>query len=136
MIALCKIYSYAISNIFMKKLLLSLFVCVGFNAFSQETITSSQVKDYIGKEVFLVGKVAGSKQMISKSDQPILFINIDKDYPDNEIVIVVFSEVLSKLKFTETTLSGKTIKVKGKVGIFKEKPQIILENEVNLTIER
>lgn len=113
-----------------------MFVCLGFTAFSQETITSSRAKDFVGKEVFLVGKVAGSKQMISKSDQPILFINIDKDYPDNEIVVVVFSEVLSKLKFTETTLSGKTIKVKGKVGVFKEKPQIILENEVNLTIEK
>lgn len=111
-----------------------MLVCIGFNTFSQETVTSSQVKDYIGKEVFLVGKVAGSKQMISKSEQSILFINIDKDYPDNEIVIVVFSEVLSRLKFTETTLSGKTIKVKGKVGIFKEKPQIILANEANLTI--
>lgn len=120
----------------MKNLLLILLVCIGFTAFSQENITSSQVKDYIGKEVFLVGKVAGSKQLISKSDQPILFINIDKEYPDNEIVIVVFSEVLSKLKLTETTLSGKTIKVKGKVGVFKEKPQIILENEANLTIEK
>lgn len=120
----------------MKKLLFVLFVCICFTAFSQETITTSQAKDCIGKEVFLVGKVAGLKQMISKSDQPILFINIDKDYPDNEIVIVVFSEVLSKLKFAETTLSGKTIKVKGKVGIFKEKPQIILENEANLTIEK
>lgn len=120
----------------MKILFLISLVCSGFTAFSQETITASQAKDFVGKDVFLVGKVAGSKQMISKSDQPILFINIDKDYPDNEIVIVVFSEVLSKLKFTETALSGKTIKVKGKVGIFKEKPQIILENEVNLTIER
>lgn len=118
----------------MKKLLLLLLVCVSFTVFSQETITSSQVKDYIGKEVFLLGKVAGSKQLISKSEQPVLFINIDKDYPDNEIVIVVFSEVLSKLKFTETSLSGKSIKVKGKVGIFKEKPQIILENEASLTI--
>ena len=120
----------------MKNLFLTLLVCFSFNAFSQETITASQAKDFVGKEVVLVGKVAGSKQMISKSDQPILFINIDKDYPENEIVIVVFSEVLSKLKFTETTLAGKTIKIKGKVGIFKEKPQIILENEANLTIEK
>jgi DNA/RNA endonuclease YhcR with UshA esterase domain len=118
----------------MKNLFLVLFVCIGFSAFSQETITASQAKDFVGKDVLLVGKVAGSKQIISKSEQPILFINIDKEYPDNEIVIVVFSEVLSKLKFTGMALSGKTIKVKGKVGIYKEKPQIKVENEANLTI--
>jgi DNA/RNA endonuclease YhcR with UshA esterase domain len=120
----------------MKTLFLILFICFGFTAFSQETIISSQAKDFIGKEVFLIGKVAGSKQLISKAEQPILFINIDKEYPDNDIVIVVFSETLSKLKFTETDLLGKTIKVKGKVKVFKEKPEIILENEVNLTIEK
>jgi DNA/RNA endonuclease YhcR with UshA esterase domain len=42
--------------------------------------------------------------------------------------------VISKGKFSETALQGKSIKVKGIVSIFKEKPQIKVENEVNLMI--
>ncbi|MDZ7936275.1 MAG: hypothetical protein U5M51_15190 [Emticicia sp.] len=120
----------------MKKLLLVLFVFIGFTAFSQETITSTQAKDFVGKEVVLVGKVVGAKQTMSKAGEPVLFINIDKNYPENDFVIVVFSDVISRTKYNETTFLEKIIRVKGKVGVFKEKSQIILENEANLTIEK
>lgn len=120
----------------MKKLLLVLFVFIGFTAFSQETITSTQVKNFVGKEVILIGKVMGAKQTMTKAGEPMLLIDLDKAYPENDCRIIIFSEIISRTKFNETTFLGKTIKIKGKVGIFKEKPQIILENEANLTIEK
>lgn len=120
----------------MRSLFFISILFLSFKSFSQETITSSQAKDFVGKEVFLTGKVAGTKKVIGKSEKPVLFLNIDKEYPENEIVVVIFSDVLSQLKFTEVDLREKTIKVKGKVGIFKEKPQIILENEASLVIEQ
>lgn len=118
----------------MKNLFLVLLVCLGFTAFSQETITASQAKDYVGKEVFLTGKVAGSR-LFQRSTGDMLLLNIDKPHPNNDITLVIEGEVLSKGKFTEESLQGKSIKIKGVVSIFKEKPQIKLENETNLSIE-
>ncbi len=120
----------------MNRLLIALLICLGNIAFAQETITSTQVKDYLGKEVYLTGKVVDSKQLMSKADKPVLFLNLDKAYPQNDVVVVIFDSVLAKLKFTEADLQGKTIKVKGTVSIYKEKHQIKLENEANLSIEK
>ncbi len=117
----------------MKNLFLVLFVCIGFSAFSQETITASQAKDFVGKEVFLTGKVAGSR-LFQRPTGDMLLLNIDKPHPSNDITVVVEGEVISKGKFSEATLQGKSIKVKGIVSIYKEKPQIKLESEANLTI--
>lgn len=119
----------------MRILLLFSILFLSFNAFSQETIISSQAKDFVGKEVFLTGKVAGSR-LFQRPTGDMLLLNIDKPHPENEITVVIEADVLSKGKFTEESLKGKQIKVKGVVSIFKEKPQIILENEANLIIEQ
>ncbi len=118
----------------MRNTLIIIISLICFNAFSQETITAAQAKDFVGKEVILQGKVAGTKQLTTKAGDPLLRININKDYPEQDISIVIFNDVLSKVKFTEADLSGKSIQVQGQVLMYKEKPQIVLKNEVDLTI--
>jgi len=117
----------------MKNLFLIIFVCTGFSVFSQESITASKAKDFVGKEVFLSGKVAGAR-LFQRPTGDMLLLNIDKPHPSNDITVVIEGEIISKGKFSEAALLGKSIKVKGIISIFKEKPQIIVENEVNLTI--
>jgi len=117
----------------MKNLFFVLLVCIGFSAFSQENITSSQAKDFVGKEISLTGKVAGAR-LFQRPTGDMLLLNIDKPHPSNDVTVVIEGEVISKGKFSEAVLMGKTIKVKGIVSIFKEKPQIKLESEANLTI--
>jgi hypothetical protein len=119
----------------MRSLFIISIIFLSFNAFSQETITASQAKDFVGKEVFLTGKVAGSR-LFQRPTGDMLLLNIDKPHPENEITVVIEANVLSKGKFTEESLKGKQVQVKGVVSIFKEKPQIILENEANLTIQQ
>lgn len=117
----------------MKTIFLVAFICMSFAAFSQETITASQAKDFVGKEVLLTGKVAGSR-LFQRPTGDMLLLNIDKPHPSNDITVVIEGEVISKGKFTEAALQGKSIKVKGIVSVYKEKPQIKLENEANLII--
>lgn len=117
----------------MRNTLIIIISLICFNAFSQETITAAQAKDFIGKEVILQGKVAGTRQFSNQSGE-LLLINIDKAFPDNEITVVVRGEVLKKVKFTEADLKDKSIKVKGTVSIFRDKPQIELQNETDLMI--
>ncbi len=133
MIALYKIYSNIV-KINMKNLFLLLLVCFSFTAFSQENITASQAKDFVGKEISLTGKVAGAR-LFQRPTGDMLLLNIDKPHPGNDVTVVIEGEVILKGKFSEATLMGKTIKVKGIVSIYKEKPQIKLENEANLSIE-
>lgn len=117
----------------MRNTLIIVISLICFNAFSQETITATQAKDFVGKEVFLVGKVAGAR-LFTRPTGNMLLLNIDKPHPENDITVVIEGEVLTKINFTEADLKDKSIKVKGMISIFKEKPQIKLENEVNLTI--
>jgi DNA/RNA endonuclease YhcR with UshA esterase domain len=107
------------------------FLC--FNAFSQEAITASQAKDFVGKEVILTGKVAGAR-LFKNSSGDLLLLNIDKPFPANEITIAIQSEILAKTKLTEVDVLNKIIKVKGVVSIYKDKPEIKLQNEADLTI--
>ena len=118
----------------MRNLLTLIISLVCFNAFSQETITVAQAKDFVGKEVFLTGKVAGTKPMTSKVGNPLLLLDIDKVYPDNEMTIVIFHEVLEKGKFTEATLQNKSVKVKGIISMYKERLEIIVRDEADLMI--
>ena len=117
----------------MKYLLIIALGFINFNAFSQETITAAQAKDFIGKEVFLVEKVAGIR-LFKNLTGDLLLLNIDKTYPNNEITVSINRETLVKGKFTETELLNKNIKVKGTITIYKEKPEIKLQNEADLTI--
>jgi hypothetical protein len=117
----------------MRNSLIIIISLICFNAFSQEIITATQAKDFAGKEVFLVGKVVGTK-LFQRPTGNMLLLNIDKMFPENDITVVIEGDILAKAKFTEANLQGKSIKVKGLVSIFKEKPQIKLQNEVDLTI--
>ena len=118
----------------MQNLFITLISFICFNAFSQETITATQAKDFVGKEVILVGKVVGTKPMTTKIGDPLLLLDIDKAYPDNNLTVVIFNQILSKLKFNEGDLRNKSIKAKGFVSNYKEKLQIIIKNEADLMI--
>jgi hypothetical protein len=117
----------------MRNILITIITFIAFNAFSQEAITASQAKDFVGKEVVLTGKVAGSR-LFTRATGNMLLLNIDKTYPNNEVTVLIEDDVLDKIKLTEADLQNKTIRVKGTVTIFKDKPQIKLQNEADLTI--
>ena len=105
----------------MKKILfLALLLCTGF-AFSQDTISTEKVKDFIGKEVILKGKIASFK--MAGEGRFTNYINVDKPFPDNVFTVVIPNKALETLGFKIEESKGKTIIVKGKVEIYEKDPK-------------
>lgn len=109
-----------------------LFFSIGANA--QKMVTSAELKDNIGQEVILKGKFINFKSYTARSGKNYIFIDIDKKYPETDISVTVFEEAIPNFKFTSSDLE-KTIYVKGTVSIYKEKPQIAVNDMAQMWLE-
>ena len=103
-----------------------IFLIFSFSVFSQDTITATQAKDFIGKEVVLKGKIASIK--MAGDGRSTNYINVDFAYPNAIFTVVIPNFALDKLVFKIEESVGKQIIVKGKVQVYdkavKQIPQI------------
>lgn len=107
----------------MKTVILYLFLMFGVFCLAQDTISTSQAKDFIGKEIILKGTVASFK--MAGEGKSTNYINVDKAFPDNVFTIVIPNYALDKLGFKIEDSKGKQIIVKGKVEIYEKDPNKI-----------
>ena len=107
----------------MKTVILYLFLTFGAFCLAQDTISTSQAKDFIGKEIILKGTVASFK--MAGEGKSTNYINVDKAFPDNVFTIVIPNYALDKLGFKIEDSKGKQIIVKGKVEIYEKDPKKI-----------
>ncbi|MGK4566341.1 hypothetical protein [Flavobacterium sp. 3HN19-14] len=115
----------------MKNLVFALFIFISAKSFAQDTITTAQVKDYLGKEVWVKGTVASFKPA---GENSLNYINVDKAFPQNIFTVVIADKYLQRLKIDLTKSKGKKILVKGKIeGNGKDTPQIV--NPVKVVIK-
>lgn len=105
-------------------LILLIFIQASF-IFAQDTITTSQAKDFIGEYKYVKGYVAE----ISITKSGTTYINFDKKYPDNTFTGVIFKKHTGVFNFTIINKDGMLM-IYGKIELYKGKPQIIL-NEPN-----
>ena len=104
----------------MKTFILYLLLMFKAFSFAQDTISTSQAKDFIGKEVILKGTVASYK--MAGEGKSTNYINVDKAYPNNVFTIVIPNYALDKLGFKIEDSKGKQIIVRGKVEIYEKDP--------------
>ena len=118
----------------MKKFLILFLLCFSSSILAQETITSEQAKDYIGKEVVLKGKIASIK--LASEGKTTNYINIDKAYPNNVFTVVVSNKYLEEHKLDIANSVGKEITVKGTISVYdkdpKKTPQIFNPLEIEI----
>ncbi|WP_395065384.1 hypothetical protein [Flavobacterium sp.] len=107
----------------MKKLVIIAFLSIASISFAQETITSAQAQENIGKEVILKGKIASFK--LASEGKSTNYINIDKAYPDNVFTIVVSNKYLEEHKLDIANSLGKEITVKGTITVYEKDPKKI-----------
>ncbi|MEM4230373.1 MAG: thermonuclease family protein [Candidatus Pacearchaeota archaeon] len=96
-----------------------------------EIVSACNAKSYIGEEKIVEGKIADSYK--SKTDT--VFLNFENIYPYQCFTAVIFSSDL--VNFPENPheyYAGKTIRVKGKIRLYKNKPEIILKNQEQIEI--
>lgn len=107
----------------MKKTLLALLLTISINCFSQDTITTALVKEYMDKEVCVLGKVVSFK--LAAAGKFTNYINIDKPYPESVFTVVITNNYLEKLNIKIEDLKDKNIYVKGRITIYKNDPKQI-----------
>lgn len=97
----------------MRQVVTIAFLLLSYAGFSQDTITTAKIRDYIGKEVWVKGKVASVKA--ASDDKAVAYINVDKSFPNNVFTIAIAVKYAERLKVKLDGINGKSILVKGKI---------------------
>ena len=101
--------------------LILFFFLISAKLFSQDTIATSKVLDYMNKIAVVKGKVVSYK--IAAEGKTINFINLDKQYPNCPFTIIISNEYLTTLNLKLQDLKNKTIFVKGKITDYDKDPK-------------
>jgi hypothetical protein len=120
----------------MKNLVTVLFLVFSINCFSQDTITTAKVKDYMDKEVCIIGKVVSFK--LAAEGKNTNYINIDKPYPESVFTVVISNNYLEKLNLKIEDLKNKNIYIKGKITTYKNDPKQIpqIYNPTSIAVKK
>lgn len=93
-----------------------------------EVISPFEAKDHVGEKTYVRGYVAD----VYRSKKAI-FLNFEKKYPKNPFTGVIFERSFDKIDNPEK-YEGEKVKIRGKISMYKGKPQIIIEGEDQLEI--
>ena len=119
----------------MKNLILISFISLSFitNAFAQKVYDdASTAAKKIGQEVEMTGEIV-STYYASKSDGQPFFLNIDVNYPNNPITIIIPRKYI--LNFPVQSLQNQKVIIKGLVKENEHgKPTIFLKDEGQLVV--
>lgn len=79
-----------------------------------DTITALKASKLVGQQVIVKAKVATvfyAEKLVGKPT----YLNLDKNFPNNPMAVLIYQAELTKLKINANDYKGKTIIVKGKV---------------------
>lgn len=110
----------------MKTILLTLTGLLLFisSSFAQiDTFSTTQVGQYVGKEVVLKGTLKGFKNYTDKNGQEIMFLDIDDRFPHTKVGVTIFNSAFDDVNIDSTNID-KPITVWGFVKLYKNKPSI------------
>ena len=120
----------------MKNVVTAFLLLFSIHCFSQDTITTAKVKDYMDKEVCVVGKVVSLK--LAAEGKNTNYINIDKPYPESAFTVVISNFYLEKLNIKIEDLKDKTIYINGKITTYKNDPKQIPQifNPISIVVKK
>jgi endonuclease G len=102
--------------------------------FGKGKLNTTQAKDHIGKFTTVCGKVVSIKYVENGKGNP-TYINLDKKFPDQQFTVVIYGDVRTSFSYVpDKKLMNKTICVKGKIGQYKDIPQIVVNEEEQIEI--
>ena len=106
------------------------------NGFAQDTITTAKVKEYMDKEVCVLGKVVSFK--LASEGKNTNYINIDKPYPESIFTVVIANYYLQKLNIKIEDLIDKNIYIKGTITTYKNDPKQVPQifNPISIEIKK
>lgn len=94
----------------------------------EKTISALEAKDNVGKIVIVKGFVAD----VYQSDR-VAYLNFVEKYPRNPFTAVIFPRSFEEFGNLYEYM-GKNVAVTGRVTIYKDKPQIILNDKAQIKV--
>lgn len=105
------------------------------HATAQQKITLSEVGKHIGDTITVCGKITGGKFLDAVKNQP-TFLNMGAAYPNQLLTVVIWGNTRKLFSYKpEEYLKGKEVCITGRVEIFKEKPQIVVTQVLQLHLQ-
>lgn len=103
----------------------------GENWLKKEKIFACESENFVGQEKIVEGRVVS----VFKSKKGNLFLNLEKDYPQSCLQVVIFKEDLKKFpQNVEELFKEKVLEVSGKIKEYKGKPEIIVSSPDQIKI--
>jgi DNA/RNA endonuclease YhcR with UshA esterase domain len=100
------------------------------NAGAPAVVAAEDAADHVGEYVTVVGRVAD----VFTSDNDNTFLNFGAAHPRQVFSATVFERYASGFNDLHR-LEGKRVRITGKIRLYQNKPQIILESPSQLKIE-
>jgi DNA/RNA endonuclease YhcR with UshA esterase domain len=94
-------------------------------------IAPAEAADHVGQLVTVSGRVEG---VYVRTSSGATFINFGAPYPNHVLNAVIFKGKRALFPGVDSW-KGKTVEVTGKVQLYKDKPEIILNTPVQVTVE-
>ncbi len=117
----------------MKPIYIWIFILCGTIS-AQENLENVDLSKYVNKEVQYCDFVYGS--FVTKGEKPVILLNLGADYPDAKLVVAIYQSDWENFDYKpEEFLKEKTICIKGKLVLYKDKPQIVVKNSKQITVK-
>lgn len=95
-------------------------------SYSQTKVKLADIGKHVGDSIEVCGVVSGGRFLENSQNSPTL-INLGGQYPNQQLTVVIYGQYRSLFPATpETSWVSKEICIKGKVELYKDKPQIIV----------
>ena len=101
---------------------------------AQQKIPESELEKYVDKKIEYCNRVHGT--FVSKGNKKVILLNMGADYPNHELVIAIFEGDWKKFDYKPAEfLKGKDICITGKLVMYKGKPEIIVNNPNQISVQ-
>lgn len=102
--------------------------------YAQKLVPIDSISTYIGENIKVCDKVAGS--FVTKSDKPLTYLNLGADFPNTKLTIVIFNKDLINFPLTPSDhYKGMNICITGELTIYKDRPQFIANRPDQIEIK-
>lgn len=119
----------------MKNILFGITILMAVNSHAQTAIKLEEAASHIGDSVHVCGQVYGVK-FYNTTTTSLTFINLGAAYPHQLLTVVIGKDARATFEKTpEELFDNKTICVDGKIELYKGKPQIVIAEKKQITIE-
>jgi DNA/RNA endonuclease YhcR with UshA esterase domain len=103
--------------------------------YAQKTVKLEDVKQYVGDSVIVCGTVANVKYVDHVRGRP-AFLDLGKPFPNQGLTIVVWGRIADQFKGSlDWLFSGKRVCVAGKLELYQNRPQIVLNNTEQIRLD-